>query len=1506
MRNSFKFILPIIVPFSILFLSTTTLASIYLNVSATPIIQPGVLINITGSVATTGSDSLVGINVSANTSNVNHSVTDSSGFFNFTVVAPSVLGPYNISINTNSSSLINKTISFTVVNETGSTSSIKHHLRFPPFSAGTTFTINITLKNGTSPLQSILPNVSVYAANGVKTSWTIVNNSASTDANGIIQFNVTIPSGTSPGDYAIVVDNGALFSGFQVGSGYMIAVQTLTASSEISSFFPPSSALMILAKVRDSSGTPVTGATVSAVITFPNGTTLSSPVILSSHPSSAGYYNNTFSDTSASGSYKVKVTATISGTNVTSSGIFNTQRFIASLEPQKNFFFEWGGQGSFKPNSTFVLDIVPLNLADGSTITNSSCPSTSYALTDLTYPNGTSVLNTFFANSALTNYSFVTSTSPSGSVCSLKFGNDTVNSNISVTGVYNAKVNVTQMGESHIINGFFSIQNYFLKVVPVLSLGGEDDFMQVVAPGSNITIAVKAVNVSTGNAVLPSNITNFTVTSILPLEFTSGTNETTTISQTSISGTDPSTDPTINMILPSTIMGPLLIKVQATISPSNQTITGDAFLIANYLLGGVSTQGISVEGKMGGPGEGEPSGGGGMLCGGTQTFSGTVQDAATGVAAQGATIVGILQAREDETGKDVSSYLSIASASASDSNGQLSTNITFSPSGYSFSGNYFMVLNATYKNVSAGVPGFFQCKNLNTGFANVRTAGTTSNMGFFVSPTAALILSFDNVTNMTGSLINTSSTLTITQVYNFNPATGSMKILVNNTPLVATFYSSSGTVSANITFYPQNFSIGGVNLTQWPNGFFDVRPTIKAGVTGATNYITDTSNGGFMVVAFNAFPESFGFGSVSVGSIATTIIDIQANGTYNNTNGAWNVTSHLGSSNTLINITIGRPWEGEMTKITGVNATLLTDGWNYTSNSTNFGGGAMPFERWNITYVIPTTVKKGFAMLTITVNATANGTTGFNQVDVPLALSVSKYNVIIPSQEGVGDQTGGSTFDGYGVYYGSPILIYAPAETPIVNQTAYGSWNVTYLYTDFHLNSTSQYVCVKNQFNSARYGQTGSQSVIYNTTTKLMLIDNATPGVYNTVVFNFTSGSNTGTIVVLDSSHRNLTVPDGAGGIYLWDIHNCGYFTIVNSSKISIAPQGSFVQSYGGSHQSNTNFAIPYVVSLGGAASPQFQSSASVGIKGVGQQNAGKNGGFGFTGKLVAGTTDYNATGATTDANGVAFVNLTVGRTGNFMAFWNVTISGDTDAATFSSATFFDSRAFDAYTNIINSSAVYRVIVFNNETSGDGIYNGTLATQTDGTLYVLYDYNNSKFALNFSAIPAALPNVAYNQSLNLGSNNYKIAWITPNITTGHVTANNQTLLIYRSDNLQTGVVSVTSATQNVTVSICGQGFTGQPPRVTINMTINNVTTEDWSRGGTIKTLTIYELMNNTNATINGVRAGIGGCALLNVGPGQLGSWPSSTGFAPPVFLNAYVTNTTDAQQIYVTNVFRTG
>lgn len=1508
-------ILPLVAVFSVLFLVNIAFASTYLNVSVNPVVQPGAVINVTGSIGnTTTSDTISGINVTANTSsNWNYNVTPASGLFNISVTAPSTVGIYNLTIFTNSSSLINKAFTIQVANETASSSSVAYTGKFPPFVAGTTFTINITLKNGTTALQGVLPQVNVYAANGAnQTTWTIVNDTNATDSNGLIQFNITVPSGASAGTYAIVVDNGALVSTFGVGSNYVVAVQSLSTSDEVSSFFSPSSTVNILAKVRDTSGTPVTGATVTAVVTYPNGT-VSSSITLSAHPTTVGSYNNTFTDTSASGSYKIKITATISGSTVISNGIFNTQRFTASLQPQKNFFFEWGGQGSFKPNSTFIMDIVSINLTDGSTMIQSTCPASNYTLSDLSFANGTSVLNTVYA------YSFLLTTTPSGSLCSIKLGNSTGASNLSTSGVYRARVNVTLGSESHVIEGFFSIQGVFLKATPVISLGGEDDFMQVVAPGSNLTISLKAVNTTDGTSITPQNITSFTVTSILPMQFTGGTNETTNVTQTSVNGDNPtSTDPTINMVIPSSMLGPLLIKLQATVS--GQATTGNAFIVANYLMGGMSTQDISVGGGPGGAGagskEGGPQGGSGMLCSGTQTFNGMVQDAATNVAAQGATIVGVLQAREAESGKDVSSFLSIAGSTASSSSGTLTANVTFSPVSYSFSGDYFMILNATYKNVSAGVPGFFSCKNLNIGFPQITTIGSTSSMGFFVSPSSGLNLTLSNTTNMTGSLINTSSVLSVTKIFNFNPSTGSMKILVNNTPLQVTFTNTSSTMNATLLLYPQNFSAGGVALTQWPTGFFDVRVSLTAGVTGTTSLLSDTGHGGFMVVPFNAFPESFGFGSVSVGSVTSTIIDIQANGTYNTgVGGEWNSTYYSGANNTLVNISVGRPWEGDLTQLTGVNATLLSDGWNYTANSSSFSfGQGGPFERWNISYVIPTTVKKGFAMLTITVNASTNGTSGFGQVTVPLGLSVAKYNIVIPSQEGVGDQSNGSPFDGYGIQYNG-----TNDPRGNVSSTAFGSWNITFLAVNYSVNSVGGNVCVKNEFNSTRYGMGQPTKIPINVTdrlTKVMVIDRNTAGTYDTVVLNETSSSSpAGTIVILNSSQRNITAAGGTGGVYLWEIQNCGYFTVVNTTKNSLAPQGSFVQSYGGSHQKNTNFTIPYVIALGSASNPTFQSGAPISIKGVGQQNSGKNGGFGFTGKLTPGT-GYIANSSTTDANGVAFITLNVTTSGNFVAFWNTTISGTQDAADFSSATFFEARAFNAYTNVVNGNGIYRVTLYNNASgtgamaSSTAAFNGT-ATTADGTLYVEYNTTDTKFAMNFNSPTTSTPGAPgsaqfTNQTYSLSGTNYLVAWITPNTTTGSTSANNQTILIYKSDNFQSGVINVRNATQNVTISVCGQTFAGNPPTPLTSMVVNNVTSQDWSQGGTVKTLTVYELMNNTNATGTDVKVGPGGCGLFNIGPGQLTSWPSASGFAPPVFANAYLTNGADSQQIYAANIFRTG
>ncbi|MFH1200371.1 MAG: hypothetical protein V1708_04855, partial [Candidatus Micrarchaeota archaeon] len=162
--------------------------------------------------------------------------------------------------------------------------------------------------------------------------------------------------------------------------------------------------------------------------------------------------------------------------------------------------------------------------------------------------------------------------------------------------------------------------------------------------------------------------------------------------------------------------------------------------------------------------------------------------------------------------------------------------------------------------------------------------------------------------------------------------------------------------------------------------------------------------------------------------------------------------------------------------------------------------------------------------------------------------------------------------------------------------------------------------------------------------------------------------------------------------LQLWNVFDCAYFSVVSS----VAPlQDS--NNWGGSHQVNRSFLIPYIVKQAGVPVP----SASVGVANVILQNQmgrGQGGGSGFEGLLTEGVDYIVHQQATTDANGLGFLNINFTRSGSFMLFWNLSAGSDTDAAGFDSGTFVEVRNFDAYGQ--PAASVPKVLRLQNASNG--------------------------------------------------------------------------------------------------------------------------------------------------------------------------------------------------------------
>jgi hypothetical protein len=1256
-------------------LAVPVTATNYLQAYAKGVVKPYSNLAISGQITnTSASDTIAGVNVSANVTGglANSALTAADGTFSFNITSPILYGGFDVFVAANNVSRLSKWIPIYVTNVTGG--SISYVSDLPPYSAGNTFTVNVTLKNGTAPAATYTPNVTIYTANGQRLSWTVANNSASSDASGVISYNITVPASAAPGQYAIIVERGAVSSVFGVDSGYRALVSPQTDAGSVTLNFAAGSSVNVYAKVKTTAGLAVSSGitSVTLYVTLPNGTVRSSGMTANNQSSYPGYYNANFTGTSAAGTYYVRVDAVVGSTTVQGYSIFNVRGFNARLEPQTDFFMDWGGSSAFGAGQTVGLNIIATSLTNDEVFTVpaniSACDTTYLKLVDVFYANGTSI------NSTIQNAAFSTGRYMMADVCRIQFTAPAASS------PYGVKVNVTVGGSTETAEGYFSVQKYFLKPTAVAGFGGEMDMMSMLAPGENTTISLTAYNVSNNAALGGGNITNVVVRKIKPLKFTLGLGEITTGINYSVSYGD---TPTITLTIPSTMLGPAAVDMDATIGGvGGETVSGNTFFIANYLMGGMAPQGA-----------GEGQGGGGppfSSCTGTQTFTGTVMEAKTATAVKsGAVVVNTLsEASEEATGKDMLSCFTLSANGTSDSNGLVSVNVTFNPS-CSFSGFYFIVLNASYQGKTAGIPTDFMCKNLNF-MPKLYSTGSTDE-GWRMAPSSGVRITMTNITRLNDSRKIGNSTVRLPRVFNFNPAKGGGTVLLPTAAFSAwtstNFLNYSGTGSGrqnNISFtiYPQNFTLlDYTNITSWPNGFVDLQPQVcTEDMGGSPNWNCDTGFGGFQVVPFDAWVEGFQWGgSQSVNSSVSYIVGAKTNVSLN-CSATTNCTRvdknsvYTGTNNTGFTVKIGRPWEGQLTTLSAT-AVLVDDGWNSTSDTTT--------ERWNVSFTIPATISKGEAQIMILVNSSYGET-----ASTDLWTTLTKYDIKIPYDEGIDEWFGGSI--------GSDDF------------NATSGWNMTRVNEIVGVRSQSNpgQFCYHYGLNTTRYSNNGTRFVMqYNSTTNFILVDNTTAGSYDFLVFNAS-----GRVGYVNVNNRTLSLNAfGIEGLYFNRVDGC-YVKLSNATATSAAEVAAYgaLPTWAGSGEANKEQVVPYIVKLGGNPVVDAQMHVNGMIK---QSDEG----FGFESKLVGGYSandlvntaageNYSYVNASTDSMGVAFLRVNITNSGRFSIFWKVNVSAaDYDIASMSSGTQIETRKFSGWGDAIYWLPNGRVTLYwSNNTAGPG------------------------------------------------------------------------------------------------------------------------------------------------------------------------------------------------------------
>jgi hypothetical protein len=1006
----------------------------------------------------------------------------------------------------------------------------------------------------------------------------------------------------------------------------------------------------------------------------------------------------------------------------------------------------------------------------------------------------------------------------------------------STSGIYGIRVNVTIGGVTETARGYFSMQKYFLKSAVILNLGGESEFEKMVSPGENITISLSAYNITSSADVGGSSILNVTITKIVPLEF--GRNEITSgINYTVSYGTEPK----ITLTVPTSIMGPTSVEIQAKIS--GETVIGNAFFVSNYLMGAMFPAGSGGGGGGGGQGGGfSPF----TSCSGQKTFTGTISETKTAqaVAAGSVLISQIAKASEEMTGKDISDCVTLTNTGTSGTSGSISINITFSPS-CSLSGFYFMILNATYQGKSAGVPAQFACKNLNF-WPNIYSIGGTDST-WKIAPTSGVKIIIGNITRLNDSQNIGNATVSIPFLFNFNPGTGQRMLLptsafssymLSKTLNFTRNESTNEVIQNNITFdvYPQNFTIGGTTLTTWPNGFIDLQPRVCTEDLDSSGYPwangCDNGMGGFQVVAFDAWIQNFQWGStMQVNSTQSFTINVKTNVSRDLSDPIG--TLYTGSNNTAFIVKIGKPWEGSLTNAQNVSAMLVADDWNKT---TDWG-----FEQWRLNFTIPATMKKGETMISITINNT-NGEASDTQVST----SLTKYGLVIPYEEGI--ENWDWFYDGLGLQGQN-------------GRNITDTWNMTAVNESLGIWSKSGNICNKTGFIATRYGDGGiSRPINYSSTVKMLIVDNAALGVYDTIVFN-----NSGTLSYVNATNYTLSQNVfGYAGLYLRYIEGCSYAKIVNVTAITAADIATYgnLPTWAGQAEVNHILKIPYIVKLGDTPIV----GAEVHVNGIAKQGFDRSG---FEEKLTEGI-NYTYTTETTDSLGFAFLKVNTTNSGMFNLFWKVNTSAtDYDIATFATGTGMEIRNFDTSAgptyNLPLGSAVlgYLADLSPFGLSGAG-YNGTITEISandfirDGyvsTWYFVYkastnytwmddNMNFSESGGDYNVIQGYWNDThTIGQSQNIGVSSY--------LNTSSDSNNQMTFTFLQENPRPSTPISLSSVNSNITVMACSKTFDA-PTKLPIEGATVKLFSTDFQMMGPPqkKWLTLYHL--------NGSQAAAGG------------------------------------------------
>ncbi len=1333
-------------------------------------------------------------NLSYNASNVSNETTY---LVNMYLTAPTIEGDYTIYIKTNESTNTHYH-NVTVTNVSGVTSSV---LGSPTYATGTTFRVNLTLTNGSANALQNYPSsnigVMIFSPNGGQESWVIVNESAKTNANGNIVYNITIPQYAS-GSYILVVKaatpNQFFFNVKPSGNeAVKFTVYTKTQEGVNSHIFGVNENVTIEANLRLGNNLAITGASVSAYVQLPNKTVTSLTLV----ESGDGIYQANYTTTSAGGNYYITAKAVYGSYTYKIGSLFTVGTVAVDLIADEDMFFhdrEKGGKEAIKPGSEVGFIVLVKNLSSDKFIAGSSDGSVTgtincskISLISLKTIDGAGVAVSTFSKSTEKFFGedmcFVNFTAPSTS------------------GVYVLTINVTAGSSTAIGVTTFHVQSFMLRIMPLSTFGGGENFHQMFKPGSNVTFTVRAIN-SSDHELDKSNVNNISVIELYNLPNDQSINVAT------LSKVVDNINDRVQITMPTSPTDAFILTVSANVTQgaTSEIVSGDTFFFSKYVVGNF------MPAAMGDPGGGKEeniyAG-----CKGTEVFIGNAMVAETGESVKAGALW--LNAKpqiviQESTGKLITNCINFTENS-SDTNGDIATIVTFNPA-CTFSGAYFFMANVTYTDENGAhkdnLPGFFMCNQMKGQVLFSSADPTAQQIGEgpkSLSSTGNITVNVTGLKYLNGSTLS-SGTVQITEMHAFE-GYGPPKFFKPANSLIFSF--TNGNTLFNLSL--QNFTLSGSTPTKWAESEGWLEATIIASDgAGTSSTFIDGIQIDSPIEVFTWFKGS----TFVIGENITVNLYAKTNITPN-----------------ACTVSFERPGSPGGVPAKAVVQTLLVDGWNVS--------GHPGFEQWQLNITVPT-IQKGDARAIITCYNNLTGEKikrdifGFVQ---GVAIGIPKAGIPLWKRGG-----SGSTLD-------------QAFNTSLENE----GWNLTWIAQNFSY-TLSDFVCYMPNVSISYWIGHSEITTLINATTKLLVVDSNNDSRSDTVLLRNTlipnSSKNASAFTIVNSTNKNMGY-----GLYMWDIHGCGYVKIIRTQNISSSDLSNarFAEEYG----VNQNITLPYVVLRGSTP----VSGVTVNITSIYTENQI---GWGIGSQLPY--TSYTIVPALTDANGIAWLTMNISTAGRYRMFWRVNGTFN-DSATMGSDSQIEIRRIKGYGKILHAGMA--PIIITNTSGGAGdlmcpgggcyeVYNGTTPNFYGiGTLRVALNETNNKLVFNLAG-ESTTDGPGKSLYINVRGKNYTFA-----IAAVNSTASTKTWVFYMKHPNQGGQYSPQNNTAIIEVKVCAKNITlstkgDHAPLHNANITAIWIRQFGFS-GPTNIPLVMYSPLTTLNVATIPVLP-INGCTAFRVGP----------------------------------------